>query len=135
MRASMSSGGRPVKLKATLTTGILMFGKMSVGGLSAEATPKIMMSSAMTMKVYGRRSASLTMPIMIASRPCLPRIRSSLRQPCGAGQHQRRHGERSHGRPAVGDQQQLGGHDDRDDGDGGQIAEQRFQEPAHRFAP
>jgi hypothetical protein len=32
-------------------TGMLMFGKMSVGVRSADETPKIMMSNAMTMKV------------------------------------------------------------------------------------
>src|SRR5882757_7027389 len=40
---------------------------MSVGVRKADATPKIMISRAMTMKVYGRRSASLTMPIMVVS--------------------------------------------------------------------
>src|SRR6202171_3012323 len=52
-----------------------MFGKMSVGVRRADATPKIMIKSAMTMKVYGRRSASLTMPIIIASRQNLHQIR------------------------------------------------------------
>src|SRR5258708_1925463 len=42
-----------------------MLGKISVGVRNAEATPKIMISTAMTMKVYGRRSASLTIPIMM----------------------------------------------------------------------
>src|SRR3954452_17962219 len=46
---------------------MLMLGKMSVGVRSAEATPKIMISNAITTKVYGRRSASLTMPTMCSS--------------------------------------------------------------------
>src|SRR5467141_2271678 len=45
-----------------------MLGKMSIGVRRADPTPKIMISSAITMKVYGRRSASLTIPIMIGSR-------------------------------------------------------------------
>jgi hypothetical protein len=43
-----------VELKTTLITGILMFGKMSVGVRRADETPKIMISKAITMKVYGR---------------------------------------------------------------------------------
>src|SRR5689334_8252971 len=50
-----------------LITGMLMLGKMSVGVRRADATPTIMISSAMTTKVYGRRSASLTMPITASS--------------------------------------------------------------------
>src|SRR3984893_9168144 len=68
MRPAMSSGDRPVELKTTLITGILMLGKMSIGVRTADPTPKIMISSAITMKVYGRRSASLTIPIIFASR-------------------------------------------------------------------
>src|SRR5258705_13814657 len=44
-------------------TGMLMFGKMSVGVRKAEAVPKIRISTAMTMNVYGRRKASRTIPI------------------------------------------------------------------------
>ncbi len=60
----MSSAGRPVKLKTTLITGMLMFGKMSVGVRKAEAVPKIRISTAMTMNVYGRRKANRTIPII-----------------------------------------------------------------------
>src|SRR3977135_4375818 len=63
----MSSAGRPVKLKTTLMTGMLMFGKMSVGVRKAEAVPKIRISTAMTMNVYGRRKARRTIPIMAFS--------------------------------------------------------------------
>jgi hypothetical protein len=47
---------------------MLMLGKMSIGVRRADPTPKFMISSAITTKVYGRRSAILTMPIMIASK-------------------------------------------------------------------
>jgi hypothetical protein len=40
---------------------------MSVGVRSADATPKIKISIAMTTNVYGRRSASLTIPTTVAS--------------------------------------------------------------------
>jgi hypothetical protein len=46
---------------------MLMFGKMSVGVRRADAAPKIRISNAMTRKVYGRRNAILTMPIMAGS--------------------------------------------------------------------
>jgi len=45
-----------------------MLGKMSIGVRRADPTPKIMISSAITMNVYGRRSASLTTPIMVEPR-------------------------------------------------------------------
>src|SRR6267143_2071626 len=43
---------------------MLMFGKMSVGVRSADAVPKIRISTAMTTNVYGRRKASRTIPII-----------------------------------------------------------------------
>src|ERR1700722_12087909 len=43
---------------------MLMFGKMSVGVRRAAVVPKIRINSAMTTKVYGRRNASRTIPIM-----------------------------------------------------------------------
>jgi hypothetical protein len=66
-----------VKLKTTLITGMLMFGKMSVGVRKAEAVPKIRISTAMTMNVYGRRKASRTIPII----GVLPRERVPSLQP------------------------------------------------------
>src|SRR6202521_583836 len=45
-------------------TGMLMFGKMSVGVRRADAVPKIRISTAMTTNVYGRRKASRTIPII-----------------------------------------------------------------------
>ena len=50
----------------TLITGMRMFGKMSVGVRMIESTPKIRMSNASTMNVYGRRRAIFTIPSMQA---------------------------------------------------------------------
>src|SRR5260370_96187 len=47
-----------------LTTGILMFGKMSVGVRTIASPPIIKMSIDTTTKVYGRLSASLTIHII-----------------------------------------------------------------------
>src|SRR5712671_8036751 len=61
-----------------------MFGKMSVGVRRAEATPKIMISNAITMKVYGRRSASLTMPTImheLLGRPPARQVRDRSLNP------------------------------------------------------
>jgi len=51
MRPAISSGDRPVKLKATPITGMPILGKMSVGVLIAANGPKIRISRARTMKV------------------------------------------------------------------------------------
>ena len=64
MRPAIWSGGRPVYCHATPMTGMLMFGKISVGVRNAASGPMIKMSSASTMNVYGRSSAMRTMPIM-----------------------------------------------------------------------
>src|SRR6202050_2656667 len=66
-RSAISSGDRPVYFHTAATTGILMFGKMSVGVRRIENTPRSMITMASTMKVYGRCSASLT--IHMASTP------------------------------------------------------------------
>src|SRR5271155_2025749 len=47
-----------------LTTGILIFGKMSVGVRRMTMGPRIKSSRATTTKVYGRRSASRTIHII-----------------------------------------------------------------------
>jgi hypothetical protein len=47
----------------TLTTGISMFGKMSVGVRRIETTPRIKSRMDATTKVYGLRSASRTIHI------------------------------------------------------------------------
>src|ERR1700730_677880 len=46
-----------------LTTGMLMFGKISVGVRTIASAPMIRMSMANTTKVYGRCNASLTIHI------------------------------------------------------------------------
>src|SRR3954464_2089423 len=48
---SISSVERPLYVQTTLTTGMSILGKMSVGVLRMLATPSITISSAMTMKV------------------------------------------------------------------------------------
>src|SRR3981189_143888 len=77
-----------------------MFGKMSVGVRRADATPKIMISTAMTTKVYGRRSASLTMPIIIASALPESGYHEPLRGKTGGGSRMKRNG-RHGGRPSY----------------------------------
>ena len=62
-RVAISSGARPVYFQMTATTGILMFGKMSVGVRRIENTPSSVIRMASTIKVYGRLSASLTIHI------------------------------------------------------------------------
>src|SRR3982074_1191185 len=116
----MSSGGNPEEMKTTLITGMLMLGKVSVGVRSADTTPKIMISIAMTTNVYGRRSASLTMPIIVASWS----HRSPRGEPGRAGEHKRRHGERRHGHLTGCREQALGDHDDDHDRNGAGVAEQ-----------
>ncbi len=49
----------------TLTTGMLIYGKMSIGMETIETTPRTAISSARTTKVYGRRSASRTIHIFV----------------------------------------------------------------------
>src|SRR5580765_7354883 len=63
-RPSISSGFSPVNCQATATTGILIFGKMSVGvrWITTGLANKI--NSERTIKVYGRLSASLTIHIL-----------------------------------------------------------------------
>jgi hypothetical protein len=60
MRSAISSGDIPLYPQITLATGILIYGKMSVGILAIEATPSTSIRIAITTKVYGRRRASLT---------------------------------------------------------------------------
>ena len=49
----------------TLTTGMLISGKMSIGMETTETAPRTAISSARTTKVYGRRSASRTIHICV----------------------------------------------------------------------
>src|ERR1051326_6082440 len=64
---SISRVERPRYCQMTLTTGMSMLGKMSVGVCWNIGKPRITISSARTTKVYGRLSASLT--IHITSSP------------------------------------------------------------------
>src|ERR1700722_19052500 len=63
MGFAISSGGRPVEFQITEMTGMLIFGKISVGVPSTERTPKIAIRIAITTKVYGRASASRTIAV------------------------------------------------------------------------
>src|SRR5882762_4537424 len=67
MRVAISSGDRPVYFHTVATTGILMLGKMSVGVRQIANVPSSMITMARTTKVYGRRSASLTIHIGLAA--------------------------------------------------------------------
>ena len=53
IRLDMSSASRPLYVQITLTIGILICGKMSVGVVTIEATPKIAICSATMTNVYG----------------------------------------------------------------------------------
>ena len=70
MRPSISSGFRPVNCQATAITGMLMFGKMSVGVRRMATGLAIRIKSASTMNVYGRLSATLTIHMRLRSHPC-----------------------------------------------------------------
>ena len=60
MCRSISSVLSPEYVQTTLTTGMSMFGKMSVGVRRMLATPSITIRTAITMNVYGRRRARRT---------------------------------------------------------------------------
>src|SRR5260370_1230385 len=60
MRLVISWGDRPEKYQITVTMGMSMFGKMSVGVRWITIGARISSSSASTTKVYGRRSARRT---------------------------------------------------------------------------
>src|SRR6266436_2357601 len=57
------SGDNPGNCQTTVTTGMSISGKISVGVFLIDATPRSKMSSAITTNVYGRRSANLTIHI------------------------------------------------------------------------
>src|SRR5665213_772458 len=69
MRSAICSGERPLYIQTTVTTGISMFGKISVGIERMLKTPRIRIKSAKTTKVYGRRSASRTIHIGLLPAP------------------------------------------------------------------
>ena len=64
IRSSTSSAGIPVYCQTTLTTGMLISGKMSVDMRLMATRLTAMMSKAITTKVYVRRSANRTIHIM-----------------------------------------------------------------------
>ena len=59
-RLSISSAERPLYCQMALTTGISMSGRISVGIREIAMPPRMAISMAAATKVYGRRSASLT---------------------------------------------------------------------------
>src|ERR1700722_2968136 len=65
IRSAISLGTRPLKFQITLTTGMLMLGKMSVGVRRIERTPMTKIRMDITTKVYGLRNASRTIHICI----------------------------------------------------------------------
>src|SRR5579859_4376913 len=60
IRSAMSCGARPLNVQIMLTTGILMFGKISVGVRTIASDPRIRIRMAITTMVCGCFSASLT---------------------------------------------------------------------------
>ena len=65
MRCSTSLAGSPEYDQITVTTGISILGKMSVGVVTIAVAPKTRIRMEATMKVYGRFSASRTIHILI----------------------------------------------------------------------
>src|SRR5882724_8758163 len=64
MRCSISCGSRPVKVQTRLMTGILISGKISVGVRSKTTGVSRMITSAITINVYGLCSAKRTIHIL-----------------------------------------------------------------------
>src|SRR5262249_30305780 len=89
-------------------TGILMSGKMSVGVRSAVSGPMMSSSSASTTNVYGRRSATRTMPTSIARFHDPARRWTRTRVASGFGCDEVRAGGRLRLRPHAGPH--LSGH-------------------------
>src|SRR5712671_6018427 len=69
-----------------LTTGMLMFGKMSVGVRKIESVPRIKIRMASTTNVYGRLSATLTIHMIHSLILRTASVKSALRPvPRGLG--------------------------------------------------
>src|SRR5271154_6806181 len=66
-RCSISGVERPVSCQITVTTGILISGKMSVGMDTMADTPSTRMSAANTKNVCGNFSAKRTIPMTYTS--------------------------------------------------------------------
>jgi hypothetical protein len=71
-RFAISSELMPLYDQMTPTTGMLMYGNISVGMVTTEIPPRMAISSAITMKVYGRRNASRTIHIVSANGAIAP---------------------------------------------------------------
>ena len=69
-RPSNSSGFIPLYCHATAITGMLIFGKISVGVRRITTGLKTKINMAKTMKVYGRSRATLTIHISTAPLSC-----------------------------------------------------------------
>ena len=92
IRRSMSCGGMPVYVQIIETTGMSMTGKTSVGVRLIVVTPSSMMTRAITINVYFRLSASLTIHMGFrtptrdrAVRPLVPTRGPALKCPFWAG--------------------------------------------------
>src|SRR5579859_1915481 len=64
IRSAISLGAKPLKVQMMLTTGILMFGNMSVGVRTIASDPRIRIRIAITTMVCGCFNASLTIYII-----------------------------------------------------------------------
>src|SRR5258708_7786794 len=64
----------------TVTTGMLMRGKMSIGMLKMDSTPMTAINRASTMNVYGRRRASLTIHMGVFRRLVRARTVPGIRE-------------------------------------------------------
>src|SRR5260370_14280785 len=71
IRLDMSSASIPLYVQMTLTIGMAMSGKMSVGVVTIEVTPKIAISSATMTNVYGLFRAKRTIHIALLPHPVL----------------------------------------------------------------
>src|SRR6266481_1731636 len=66
IRPCISVGDSPEKFQMTVTTGMLMAGKMSTIMVTMDTTPRTAMSRARTTNVYGRRRASRTIHMAVS---------------------------------------------------------------------
>src|SRR5712671_6941239 len=85
MRPSTSFGESPANCQITDMTGMLIAGNMTIGVRAIVSTPPIAISMAITMNVYGRRSARRTIHIAhpaVADRDAIARDTRQL--PCRA---------------------------------------------------
>src|SRR5262249_19799676 len=67
IRPSISVGDSPLNCQMTVTTGMLIEGKMSTDIVVTDSTPSTAINKANTTNVYGRRRASRTIHILTSS--------------------------------------------------------------------